>query len=161
MDAAGNQPVFVHCKRGADRTGALIAVYRVSHDGRTAERALEEAELYGMGFRQRSKKDFIRDYYRNHTAQTPAAQTDSMKGSTEKATPPSSSSRLVETMNDELKAIRAFQFIVHRFSFIFQRRRRAAKSATAAPAASSTRPHATRVMFGTSRTAVSVMTIAV
>jgi protein tyrosine/serine phosphatase len=48
MDAAGSQPVFVHCKRGADRTGVLIAVYRVSHDGWTAERALEEAERYGM-----------------------------------------------------------------------------------------------------------------
>jgi protein tyrosine/serine phosphatase len=69
MDAAGNQPVFVHCKRGADRTGALIAVYRVSHDGWTAERALEEAERYGMGFWQRGKKDFIRDYDRDHAAE--------------------------------------------------------------------------------------------
>jgi uncharacterized protein (TIGR01244 family) len=69
MDAAGNQPVFVHCKRGADRTGALIAVYRVSHDGWTAERAVEEAEAYGMGFWQRGKKDFIRDYYRDHATE--------------------------------------------------------------------------------------------
>jgi uncharacterized protein (TIGR01244 family) len=69
IDAAGNQPVFVHCKRGADRTGALIAVYRVSHDGWTAERAVEEAEAYGMGFWQRGKKDFIRDYYRDHSAE--------------------------------------------------------------------------------------------
>ena len=28
--AAG--PVFVHCKRGADRTGAIIAAYRIDHD---------------------------------------------------------------------------------------------------------------------------------
>jgi uncharacterized protein (TIGR01244 family) len=69
IDAAGNQPVFVHCKRGADRTGALIAVYRVSHDGWTAERAVDEAERYGMGFWQRGKKDFIRDYYRDHSAE--------------------------------------------------------------------------------------------
>ena len=69
MDAKENQPVFVHCKRGADRTGALMAVYRVSHDGWTAERALEEAERYGMGFWQRGKKDFIRDYYRDHAAE--------------------------------------------------------------------------------------------
>ena len=68
LDAKDNQPVFVHCKRGADRTGALIAVYRVSHDGWTAERAVEEAERYGMGFWQRGKKDFIRDYYRDHPA---------------------------------------------------------------------------------------------
>jgi protein tyrosine/serine phosphatase len=66
LDAPENQPVFIHCKRGADRTGALVAVYRVSHDGWTAGRAVEEAERYGMGFWQRGKKDFIRDYYRDH-----------------------------------------------------------------------------------------------
>lgn len=27
-----NQPVFVHCRYGADRTGALVAVFRVIHD---------------------------------------------------------------------------------------------------------------------------------
>lgn len=65
LDAPGNQPVFVHCKRGADRTGALIAVYRITHDGWTGARALEEAEQYGMGFWQRGKKDFINDFYRD------------------------------------------------------------------------------------------------
>ena len=33
INAPENQPVFVHCKRGADRTGAIIAVYRIEHDG--------------------------------------------------------------------------------------------------------------------------------
>ena len=65
LDAPANQPVFVHCKRGADRTGALVAVYRITHDGWTAERALEEAESFGLGFWQRGKKDFIKDYYRD------------------------------------------------------------------------------------------------
>lgn len=75
IDAAENQPVFVHCKRGADRTGAVVAVYRMMHDGWTGERALEEAEGYGMGFWQRGKKDFIKDYYRDHAA-TPAGQNE-------------------------------------------------------------------------------------
>ena len=66
LDAPANQPVFVHCKRGADRTGALVAVYRITHDGWTAERALEEAESFGLGFWQRGKKDFIKDYYRDN-----------------------------------------------------------------------------------------------
>ena len=26
-------PVFVHCRRGADRTGTVIALYRMVHDG--------------------------------------------------------------------------------------------------------------------------------
>jgi protein tyrosine/serine phosphatase len=76
IDAPQNQPVFVHCKRGADRTGALVAVYRITHDGWTGERALEEAERYGMGFWQHGKKDFIKDYYRDHAAAQPSKQTE-------------------------------------------------------------------------------------
>jgi tyrosine-protein phosphatase SIW14 len=68
VDAPENQPVFVHCKRGADRTGAFVAAYRITHDGWTSERALAEAERYGMGFWQRGKKDFINDFYRDRGA---------------------------------------------------------------------------------------------
>lgn len=75
VDAPANQPAFVHCKRGADRTGAFVAVYRMTHDGWTGERALEEAEAYGMRFWQRGKKDFIMDYYRDHFAHVPADAT--------------------------------------------------------------------------------------
>jgi len=74
IDAGENQPVFVHCKRGADRTGAVVAVYRITHDGWTGERALDEAEAFGIGFWQRGKKDFIKDYFRDHAPTTPAAQ---------------------------------------------------------------------------------------
>jgi protein-tyrosine phosphatase len=50
VDAPENQPVFVHCKRGADRTGAFVAAYRITHDGWTGERALAEAaRLRGEG----------------------------------------------------------------------------------------------------------------
>jgi tyrosine-protein phosphatase SIW14 len=81
VDAKANQPVFVHCKRGADRTGAFIAVYRITHDGWTGEQALEEAERYGLGFWQRGKKDFIKDYYRDHAAPTSTKQPESQSKS--------------------------------------------------------------------------------
>jgi tyrosine-protein phosphatase SIW14 len=56
-------PVFVHCRRGSDRTGAIIAIYRIEKDGWTAERAIEEANSYGLGFIQFRKRDYIKDYF--------------------------------------------------------------------------------------------------
>jgi tyrosine-protein phosphatase SIW14 len=69
INAPENQPVFVHCNRGADRTGTVIATYRISHDGWTSERAKAEAKQYGMGFWQVGMKDFISDYYKKHKEQ--------------------------------------------------------------------------------------------
>lgn len=65
IDAPQNQPVFVHCKRGADRTGTIIAVYRITHDGWTARAANEEAKKFGFGWWQFWMKDYINDYYRD------------------------------------------------------------------------------------------------
>lgn len=64
INAPEHQPVFVHCMRGADRTGTIIAVYRITRDGWTSERAKAEAKRYGMGFWQVAMKDYIRDYHR-------------------------------------------------------------------------------------------------
>lgn len=61
-----NQPVFVHCRRGADRTGTVIAVYRISQDGWTGKEAMSEAKRHGMGFWVIGMKDYISDYYRRH-----------------------------------------------------------------------------------------------
>jgi protein tyrosine/serine phosphatase len=40
--------VFVHCHRGADRTGALVAFYRIARQGWAAEKAAKEARDLGM-----------------------------------------------------------------------------------------------------------------
>ena len=68
INAPENQPVFIHCKRGADRTGTVIACYRISHDGWTSRQAKEEANRYGMGFWEIQMKDYINDYYERLSA---------------------------------------------------------------------------------------------
>lgn len=47
LDAAEG-PVFVHCQRGADRTGALAALYRIARNGWDNQRAYAEARALGM-----------------------------------------------------------------------------------------------------------------
>jgi len=51
--------VFVHCWRGKDRTGTVIACYRIQHDGWDNRRALEEAKGYGMSHLERAMQSFI------------------------------------------------------------------------------------------------------
>jgi tyrosine-protein phosphatase SIW14 len=76
INNAANQPVFVHCKHGADRTGVVIAIYRMTHDGWSTEEALREAKRYGLSFFQFGMKDYINDYGRDHARQ-PTGQTHS------------------------------------------------------------------------------------
>jgi len=56
------RPLFVHCRRGADRTGEVIADYRVKAEGWTGTRAFAEANADGLGwwqwFRRREIKHF-------------------------------------------------------------------------------------------------------
>jgi len=51
--------VFVHCKRGIDRTGTVIACYRIAHDGWGRQQALKEAKSLGMGWTQMGLKRYI------------------------------------------------------------------------------------------------------
>ncbi len=45
-----NLPAFVHCKRGADRTGLMCAMYRLVICGWTKEAAIREMREGGFGF---------------------------------------------------------------------------------------------------------------
>lgn len=64
IDRAENQPVFIHCQRGSDRTGTIIAAYRISREGWSAKEALDEAKRNGMRWIQFAKKDYVKDYHR-------------------------------------------------------------------------------------------------
>ncbi len=57
------QPVFVHCKHGADRTGTVIAAWRLVADGWTKEEAIEEMTQGPFGFHKiwRGLPKFIRN----------------------------------------------------------------------------------------------------
>jgi uncharacterized protein (TIGR01244 family) len=51
--------VFVHCRAGKDRTGTVIACYRIVHDHWTRKRALSEAASLGMSPRKAAMQDYI------------------------------------------------------------------------------------------------------
>jgi protein tyrosine phosphatase (PTP) superfamily phosphohydrolase (DUF442 family) len=58
------QPVYVHCSGGKHRTGAMTAVYRMEHDGWTADQAYQEMARYGFGpsIWHRELKGFVYRY---------------------------------------------------------------------------------------------------
>jgi tyrosine-protein phosphatase SIW14 len=51
--------IFVHCRRGKDRTGTVVACYRIQHDGWNNKRALEEAKAHGMSSFERAMQSYI------------------------------------------------------------------------------------------------------
>ncbi len=52
-------PILVHCRRGKDRTGTVIACYRIQHDGWDNRRALAEAKEHGMSSLERGMREYI------------------------------------------------------------------------------------------------------
>ena len=67
-----NWPVYVHCKGGRHRTGALTAIYRITHDGWTADQAFEEMKKYDFnhGFfgGPPAQKKYVYSFYQRHGA---------------------------------------------------------------------------------------------
>jgi protein tyrosine/serine phosphatase len=55
-------PVFIHCQHGCDRTGTIVACYRIKHDRWSHETALQEAARYGMSWLERGMKNFVIDF---------------------------------------------------------------------------------------------------
>ena len=65
-----NWPVYIHCKGGRHRTGALTAVYRITHDGWTADQAYREMREYdfnnGVFGGPKAQKNYVYSYYERH-----------------------------------------------------------------------------------------------
>jgi protein tyrosine/serine phosphatase len=59
-------PVFVHCMVGCDRTGTVIACYRIQHDGWDSKKALSEAKTYGMRRREIFMKNLVRRFEKSN-----------------------------------------------------------------------------------------------
>lgn len=55
-------PVFVHCVHGCDRTGTIIACYRITRDKWSGESALAEAKTHGLSDLERGMKKYIREF---------------------------------------------------------------------------------------------------
>jgi protein tyrosine/serine phosphatase len=56
------KPILVHCQHGADRTGVIIAMYRIVFQGWSKEKAIEEME--NGGFHYHVQYDNIPAYIR-------------------------------------------------------------------------------------------------
>jgi protein tyrosine/serine phosphatase len=73
-----NWPVYVHCKGGRHRTGAMTGVYRITHDGWTADQAFREMKEYdfesGWFGGPGAQKNFVYSFYERYRASSANSQ---------------------------------------------------------------------------------------
>lgn len=75
-------PVLVHCLHGADRTGSMIAIYRVVKEGWTADEAVKE--LTEGGYNYHSVWKHLPDYVRKTAEKLKTEETAVGKSADEK-----------------------------------------------------------------------------
>lgn len=75
VNDTANWPVYVHCKGGRHRTGALTGAYRIAHDAWTADQAYDEMKKYdfnnGLFGGPSAQKKFVYSFYQQHAAANP------------------------------------------------------------------------------------------
>ena len=57
-----NFPLFIHCERGADRTGVMVGFYRIAVQGWDGARAIKEAREVGMRWWYSGLKDQLNSF---------------------------------------------------------------------------------------------------
>lgn len=62
MNDPDNQPVYVHCRHGQDRTGVVVAAYRMKLQGWSLADAETEMQAFGFNDVWVNFKQFIRHY---------------------------------------------------------------------------------------------------
>ena len=70
VDDPANGIVYVHCAGGRHRTGSMIAVYRMAHDGWTLDQAYKEMLAYDFytGGGHEGFKTYVDNYYHRMTS---------------------------------------------------------------------------------------------
>jgi protein tyrosine/serine phosphatase len=74
FDAPDSGPIFVHCHRGADRTGAIVSFYRIARQGWDGLRAYAEAREVGMRSWYQGLKQQIEEFSQHAERYAAAAQ---------------------------------------------------------------------------------------
>lgn len=62
MADPANQPVYVHCRHGQDRTGIVVAAYRMTQDNWSLKEVEAEMQAFGFNDVWVNFKKFIRSY---------------------------------------------------------------------------------------------------
>ena len=62
LEDPAREPVFVHCRRGDDRLGLVIACYRIAHDHWSNQQALDEACHLGLSRFELLMRHYIRHF---------------------------------------------------------------------------------------------------
>lgn len=62
LEDTSTGPVFVHCRQGKDRTGDVIACYRIEHDHWQNKKALDEARSIGLSWFQKAIQGYVLAY---------------------------------------------------------------------------------------------------
>jgi protein tyrosine/serine phosphatase len=68
MNDPANYPVYIHCQRGADRTGVMVGFYRIAAQGWEGQKAYDEARNIGMRWWYPGLKDQLYGFKKNAEA---------------------------------------------------------------------------------------------